>query len=167
MVSMTIFAVVMLSATAAYLAFIAYNRQAQATAAVMNSLSFSVDTMAREIRSGAAYNVPGGNGTSITFTNANGCAVTYNFVSPSITRTVTDQNGCTDVEVSGPVTDYPAVTVQNFKVFYRGQKGGANPLQPMVVLDINGYATVANTGSSPQKVYFKIQTSATQRLPNL
>ncbi len=163
MVSMTIFAIVMLAATAAYLSFIAYNRQAQATAAVMNSLSFSIDSMAREIRSGTAYVV---SATAITFTNADGCAVTYQYQSASgtITRKVTDQNGCTDVETNGPVTDSPTVTVKTFQLVGRGSP---NSLQPMLVIVINGYATVSNTGSSPVQIPFQIETAATQRLPYL
>lgn len=52
MVSLSIFVIIMLSATSAYLSFIAYNRQAQTTSTVVNSVSFSIDNMARDMRTG-------------------------------------------------------------------------------------------------------------------
>ncbi|HVW71864.1 MAG TPA: type II secretion system protein [Candidatus Paceibacterota bacterium] len=169
MVSMTIFALVMVAATAAYLSFIAYNRQAQATASVMNSISYSIDSMAREIRSGTNYSLPGSN--VIKFTNADNCIVTYQLDSTqsAITREV-DQNSagtCPSGELvttASAITDAPIVHVSFLRIFLKGTGAG---YQPIVIMSINGYAEIPNTGKTPVQVPFQIETTATQRLPQL
>ena len=166
MVSMTIFALVMVAATAAYLSFIAYNRQAQATASVMNSLSYSIDSMTREIRSGTNYQLPMAN--VITFANQSDCLVTYQLTSNAITRTVAQNSSGTcpasDLVTASPITDSPTVTVKNLRITLRGT---AANYQPIVIMAINGYATVPNTGNSPVQIPFQIETAATERLPEL
>jgi len=166
MVSMTIFALVMVAATAAYLSFIAYNRQAESTATVMNSLSYSVDSMTREIRSGSNYTVtiP----TAITFANQSDCIVTYQLASNAITRTVAQNSSGTcpasDLVAGSPITDSPSVVVKNLRIVLRGAVSG---YQPIVIIAVNGYATVPNTGNTPVQIPFQIETAATERLPEL
>jgi len=165
MVSMTIFALVMVAATAAYLSFIAYNRQAESTASVMNSLSYSLDSMTREIRSGSNYQVTA---TTITFANQSDCIVTYQLASSAITRTVAQNSSgscpASDLVVASPITDSPSVVVKNLRIVLRGAVSG---YQPIVIIAINGYATVPNTGSNPVQIPFQIETAATERLPDL
>lgn len=154
LVSMTIFAIVMLSATAAYLSFIAYNRRAQTEALVMNSLSFAVDTMAREIRSGRDYAM---SGSGFAFTNADGCPVVYDLNGTALERKKVGGAG-TCLPTSN-LTD-AAITISSLKFFLRD----SSTLQPIVTMAIQGSAVIPNT-SIP--VPFQIQTSATQRLPDL
>ena len=172
MVSMTIFALVMVTATAAYLSFIAYNREAQATASVMNSVSYSIDSMAREIRSGSNYQVAS---NVINFTNSDNCLVTYQLAPYQydatinvITRTVAQNSGgscpASELTAASAITDAPTVVVSNLRAFIKGASG---LYQPMIIMSINGYAVVPNTGNTPTKIPFKIETAATQRLPEL
>ncbi|HVX91418.1 MAG TPA: type II secretion system protein [Candidatus Paceibacterota bacterium] len=172
MVSMTIFALVMVIATAAYLSFIAYNRQAQATASVMNSVAYSIDSMTREIRSGTNYQIAS---NVITFTNADGCIVTYQLAAYSFDATINvinrsaSQNSAgtcpaEEVTTASAITDAPTVAISNLRLFSRGS---GNNYQPVVVIAINGYALIPNTGSSQTKVPFQVETTATQRLPQL
>lgn len=171
MVSMTIFALVMVAATAAYLSFIAYNRQAQATASVMNSISYSIDSMAREVRSGTNYRITGTNNSPVlTFTNSDSCIVTYQLdgAQTAITRAVEQNSGgtcpSTEVTSAAAITDAPTVVISSLRMF---MKATGSTYQPMVMIGINGYAFIPNTGNTQTKVPFQIETSATQRLPQL
>jgi prepilin-type N-terminal cleavage/methylation domain-containing protein len=164
LVSISIFAVVMLAATSAYLAFIDANRRAQTTATIMNSLFFAVDSMARDIRTGNNYSCAGGCAasgvSSISFTDANGCSVTYAMLATTIVKSVSGP-GCT-TQTNSAVTD-PTVTVNSLLYYVRGSTAH-DALQPNVTVVIAGQATVPN---STTVVPFQIETGATQRLPDL
>ncbi len=175
LVSLGIFSVVMLAATAAYLSFISYNRQAQATSTIIHSLAYSIDSMARDLRTGDRYTCSGGcpSGSTvgsteqITFTDANNCTVTYATANSAIVRSEDSGTGCT-VESNLPITD-PGVVVQKLLFFVRGTTAG-DPIQPMITLVISGYACVPNTDCAPGsagRIPFNVQTGATQRIPDL
>lgn len=165
LVAMSIFALVMLGATATYLSLISYNRQVQTTATIMNSLSFAIDSMARDIRTGTGYTCAGGCAaggvTQLSFTDANNCVVTYGLVSGAIVRSVASGSGCT-VQTNIPVTD-PAITVSTLRFYVRGASS-ADTIQPMATIVISGSALSPN---STVPIPFQIQTGATQRLPDL
>ncbi len=167
LVSVSIFAIVMLGATTAYLSFISYNRQAQTTATVINTLFFAVDGAARDIRAGSGYTCSGGCSSSgnnaITFTDASACTVTYSKVSNAIVRTVSG-SGCTAL-TNVAITD-PSVTVSTLLFYVRGTAtyASGDRVQPMATIVIKGSATVPN---STTQIPFQIETGATQRLPDL
>lgn len=168
LVSISIFAIVMLAATAAYLSFISYNRQAQTTATVINSLFFAIDGMARDVRSGTGYGCAGGCSSSgapqLSFTDANGCSVAYGVVNGSIAKSVSG-SGCVTA-TNAPVTD-SSVTVSSLLFYVRGATAH-DTVQPMATIVISGSACVPNTDcTSNGKIPFQIETGATQRLPDL
>lgn len=91
MVAIGLFAVVMTLATGAYLTMINVNRRAQALATGVDSLSFSIETMTREIRTGSSYACTNGQPvcTSFSFVDTARETVTYslNAGAKTLTRT--------------------------------------------------------------------------------
>lgn len=170
LVSLGVFAFVVLIAAAAYLSFIAYNREAQTSATIINSLSFSIDRMARDIRTGEQYACPGGTcssagDASLTFTDTAGCTVTYSLGSAAIKRTVTGGSAC-DTEPTGAITD-PSVSVSSLLFYVRGLSAGDNT-QPIATMVVKGTACVPNTDCTGNGlISFDIQTSATERFPDI
>jgi prepilin-type N-terminal cleavage/methylation domain-containing protein len=171
MVSLSIFVIIMLAATSAYLSFISYNRQAQTTSTVVNSVSFSIDNMAREIRSGTNYR---NDSTGFSFINADNCSVTYTLQhSQSICGTVVGTTPSCIARVSCANLNPTAVTDSNIKINSllfnpRGTAIGLSDGQPMVTIVVGGEACVPNTDCTGSgKITFQIETAATQRLPDL
>ncbi len=167
LVSMGIFALVMLASAAAYLSFIHYNRVAHTASSVINSLSFTIDRMAREMRTGSNFTCLGScslSGVSrVTFTSSEGCTITYRQSGTSILRSETGSAPCvlsTDVAMTDG-----SLVIDSLLFYVRGTATSPDPAhQPMVTLVVNGEAAVPN---SSVVVPFQIQTSATQRLPDL
>jgi type II secretory pathway pseudopilin PulG len=170
LVSLGVFAFVVLIAASAYLSFIAYNREAQTSATIINSLSFSIDRMARDIRTGENYACPGGTCsssgvTSLTFTDTAGCTVTYARSGTAVNRSVTGGGACDD-EPEGAITD-PTVTVSSLLFYVRGLDSG-DDTQPIATMVIKGTACVPNTDCTGNGLIpFDIQTSATERFPDI
>jgi len=163
LVSVAIFAIVMLGSTAAYISFINYNRQAQTTATIINSLYFAIDGMARDIRAGYQYQCSGGCTTSgnsqISFTDSTGnCTVTYGTLSGAIVRS-TSGGGCTASQTNAAITD-PSISVNSLLFYVRGSTAH-DAVQPMATIVVSGTATVPN---STTVIPFQIETGATQRL---
>ncbi len=160
-VSVGLFTVVMTLASGAYLLMIGINRQAQGIATGINNLSFALETMTYNIRTGKDYgcsvvgvDCPNGSNTFL-FTNANGDSVSYDVVSEGeIGKIQETKNG-----VLSDLTD-PSVNISSLK-FYAFDT--ARPLgdykQSRVTI------IVAGTGSSgPGKVEnFTVEAGATMR----
>ncbi len=167
LVSLGIFALVMLTAAAAYLSFIHYNRVAQTASSVINTLSFTIDRMAREMRTGTNFQCSGSCSlsgvTRITFTSAEGCSLTYRHSGTSILRSESGPAPCV-LSVDVPMSD-STISVTSMLFYVRGTSSSPDPHhQPMVTLVVSGEALVPN---SSLRVPFQIQTGATQRLPDL
>jgi prepilin-type N-terminal cleavage/methylation domain-containing protein len=164
-VSIAIFSVVMLLATSAYLALISYTHQARATSTLMTNLSYAVDQMSREIRTGTNYACGSGGdcvgGTSFSFTNDQGHAVTYILADGALARCV-DQSSCSAANAS-PLTD-AAVTISNLQFYAKGTGtyGAGDKQQPYVVMAVKG-----SVSAGDRTISFSIETSATQRLIDL
>ncbi len=173
-VSVAIFAIVMLAATGAYLAFINYNRRATQNAALMSSLSFAIDSMARDIRTGTNYACsatgPGACSSSgvdrFYFTDADGCEVDYRFTGSALLRTTDDTvNGCearTNVPIiRSDVT--PGITLNDVTFYVRGTVLN-DRTQGFVTIVVSGTTLIVDTG---EELPFSIETSATSRIPDL
>ncbi len=160
-VALGIFAIVMTLAAGGYLVIIGANRQAQASATSIDSLSFALETMTRDIRTGTHYHCgsPSGgdcsNGaSSFYFTDSAGESVSYSLAGASgaqyIVKTV---NGS-----SGALTDSASINVKTLTFFVSGTTPG-DAYQP--------HATVVVTGSvsaGPGKTEsFSVETGATMR----
>jgi prepilin-type N-terminal cleavage/methylation domain-containing protein len=164
-VSVGLFSVVMLVVTAAYLAIITLDKESRSTNELVVNLSFALESMARNVRTGTAYSCAGaGNGTceQLSFIDAEGKPVTYvrkvEGVESSIGQCLS--GACTSSSAVG-LTD-PRITIQSL-TFYVWGVGTGDQTQPQVLMTVRGtmQASVSRT------VDFTIQTSATQRVLDL
>ncbi len=164
-VSVGLFSVVMLITTAAYLAIISLDKEARATNALVSNLSFAVDSMSRNIRTGTAYSCNGG-------TNGTPCATSFSFTdvdgSTQVTylRIATGENAGTIGQcTSGVCTDATAIPLTDSRItitalnFLVRNVGTSDRKQPEVHISIRG----TMPARSGRVVNFTIQTSATQR----
>jgi hypothetical protein len=168
MVAVGLFAVVMLLASGAYLIVIGLNRQAQATATGINNVSFALETMTRNIRTGSKYSCsisPGitdctysnGGSSSFYFVNAQGKPFCYALSNNSIIEPIGGPDGggdCTSSTV--PLTD--STVVINTLRFYLIGSANNDRIQPQVVIVVSG--TVDAHGKTQA---FNVETSATMR----
>jgi len=165
-VSLAIFAFVVTAVAAAYLNIINIDRESRGLDDLVNSLSFSLDSMSRDIRTGTNYQCGGYGGTN--------CAVT-----PSSKFTFLDSTGTNQVtyllykgqigECSGaagsPCTPATATyfTDPNIDVetlaFYVNGVGLGDGVQPTVTFTIHGTLSTGPTNT----VSFTTQTTATER----
>lgn len=154
-----LFALVMLLASGAYLMMIGLNRHAQSVATGIDNLSFAIETMARDIRTGTAYDCGGlgdcPNGlSSFSFRDAAGRAVSYSLASSAIQKTVGG--------VASALTD-PSVTVSSLMFYTSGTapETAGDPLhqQPHVTIIISGTVSYGAGKSEP----FTVETGATMR----
>lgn len=160
-VSIGLFSIVMLITTAAYLAIVTLDKEARATNELVSNLSFAVDSMARNMRTGTAYRCDGGtNGTpcstGIAFTDADGTTqVTYVLKNDGTIGQCTSGVCTSSSAVS--LTD-PRITITTLAFLVRGV-GVGDGKQPEVLITIRG----TMPAKSGRVVDFSIQTSATQR----
>lgn len=173
-VSLGLFALVMLVATGAYYTLIALDRRARATNQVVSSLSFAMDTMVRGVRTGNTYQCL--NGTRDAYNNSSaGDCTSFSYMDTQLNTQVTyilKGNGtigrcegagsCLDDNASS-LTD-SIINIQKLSFYVRGVGTTVAPtyvLQPNVVFVLTG---TMPGGSGGQTVPFSIQESATQRL---
>ena len=179
MVSVTLFAVVMLVAVGALLALTNANRKAQALQSVMNNLSISLDGMVRAIRMGSTYHC----GASGSYTNVQDCPagdtllaiepyggdqsdpsdqVVYSFVGGRILRSITGGSS------PSPLTA-PEITINNVTFYVVGtEPARQNPadrnfVEPKVVISLKGTAGTIGNARTSTRTEFHVQATAVQR----
>ncbi len=174
-VSVGLFALVMLIATGAYFSLIALDRQARATNQVVSSLSFAIDTMTRGIRTGTNYQCT--NAAEDAYGNSSsGSCTSFSYSDSALNTTVSyvlKANGtigrcegvapgaCTDVNAS-ELTD-SSITIQKLSFYVRGAGSVAAPTwqqQPHVTFVISGRMPAGPNKTVP----FTIQQGSTERL---
>ena len=164
-VAMGLFALVMLLASGAYIMMIGANRQAQAISTGIDSLSFALESMARSIRTGTAYDcnsASGGSTNSCTggaplfsFTDQSGNTIAYELKGASIQRS-------TDGGQWVPLTD-PSVKISSL-MFYVYDTDPAGYKQPRVTIVVSGSIS---SGSGGKTDSFTVETGATMRSVNI
>lgn len=169
-VSVGLFSIIMLIVTSAYLTMVDLDRKAKATSDVMTNLSFVVESMGREIRTGTNYQCStngttfGTNcitgGTAFRYTDSRAWIITYSLVVTAGKGQVmiTVDNGST--AVTSPLTD-TRVDVNRLDFYVRGigKTGTDMYLSPQVSFVIQG-----EVQSQPGDIVeFSLQSSATQR----
>jgi prepilin-type N-terminal cleavage/methylation domain-containing protein len=168
-VSVALFAVVMLVSVGALLSLVEANRKARTLESVMNNLNISLDSMVRAARMGSTYNC---GGTLIPPSTGADCPVgddlfsfapygsdssqqnersVYFFQDARLYRS---QNGGTD---SIPITA-PEIEIEDVKFYVIGTEPG-DIVQPKVVVVVKG--TAGETAKS--RTTFYIQATAVQR----
>lgn len=166
-VSLGIFSLVMVVVTGAYLTLISLDRQARAQNQLVASLSFAVESMARNIRTGTDYacnassavpNCASGGGTSMSFLDSQGQTITFFKKNDG---TIGQCTGACSEARAVSLTD-PLITIQTLTFYVRGV-GTADGIQPQATFIIKG-SMKTDTGKTTS---FTLQTSATQRYIDL
>ena len=192
-VSVGLFALVMLIVTGAYFSLIALDRRARATNQVVSNLSFAMDTMMRGIRTGTNFRcIDGSPDTDGNSTNGNCHSFSYTdtilsktvtYISNPTNNTIGRCEGplpCTNTNAS-PLTD-STITIQTLTFYVRGAGTNAAPnwsQQPHVTFVVSGVIASGNTcpnviadtkgniAGNPTcstTVPFTLQQASTQRL---
>lgn len=171
LVAVGIFTVVMVVSLGALLAVAESDRKAQTLKTITNNLSFALDSMARNIRTGVDYScgswTPGTDcagstgGTLFTFEDVHGNRVGYRHRvnSGDCGNDVGCMQRSTDGGVSWATITSPEVLVSSFNFYLLGSQQGDN-YQPRVTITSVGAVQVTEALQSE----FRIQTAVTQRL---
>ncbi|MEK7126176.1 MAG: type II secretion system protein [Patescibacteria group bacterium] len=154
-VAVGLFALIMTLASGAYFMVINLNRQVQGVTTGINNLSFALETMVRDIRTGTAYS---GGGNSFSFTPSDGgAAITY---ARGIQQGAGGQTGdiiITKNNVTTALTD-PSVDVTSLVFYVYGATPGDSE-QPRVTIVVSGSVT-HGAGKTES---FSVETGATMR----
>jgi prepilin-type N-terminal cleavage/methylation domain-containing protein len=146
-VSLALFSIVMLIVISTYLALISYDREARATNQLVANLSFAVESMVRNMRTGKNYSCTGNPCTSFSFTDSGGQAVTYSSSGGALTQ-------------GSVALTAPGITISTLSFYLKGAPSTVDGIQPQVTVLIKG---TMGTGAGKTST-FSIQTAATQRL---
>ena len=158
-IAIGLFSIIMTLSSGAYLMMIGLNRQAQGIATGINDLSFAIETMTRDIRTGSLYSCGIGLGlgdcplgsSSFSFKNKDSLTVSYGLSGSSLQKTI---NATQEV-----LTD-SSVTISSFTVYVSGTSPAPSDYQqPRVTIVISG--TVSSGAGKTQS--FTVQTGATMR----
>ncbi len=182
MVSVSIFAVVMILCMGAILTVLDSNRKSQSVRAVMDNLSYSLEGMTRAIRFGSVYHCGAGsvmttqncaypNGSNtlsvLDSTKAQHIKFWFDAGNKKIVKTVSDSlgSGAVDYDLTSP-----DVTIQSLTFYTSGTdsypfasnncaSGGFDCFQPKVIVVIKGFA-----GTKPStQTAFSLETTLSQR----
>ena len=135
---------------------IGLNRQAQGIATGIDNLSFALETMTRDIRTGTVYNCAGlgdcpGGANSFTFKNKTGTQVTYSMSGSALQKTI----GATQTAITDS-----SVTITGLTFYAVGTRPApADYVQPHVTVVVSGTVSTSAGKTEP----FTIETAATMR----
>lgn len=172
MVSIGLFAIVMMLCAGAYFTIINLSRQAQGVSTAVDSVSSALEDMTRSMRTGTGYNcnsVAGGNcaggGTSIFFTDQQAIATSYS--RGTGVTCGTGGTGCllkttgTGVGAVTSVLTDPSINITSLTFYATGVATG-DGLQPYVTMMVSG-SILAGKTTYP----FTIESSAVMRNTDL
>lgn len=170
LVSVSLFAVIMLISMGSILSVFEANKKSQTLRAVMDNLNFTLEAMTRTIRFGTNYHC---DITQGTLTSPRDCAagadsfsvldstganqVTYKLSGTRIARSI---NGGADYYLTSS-----DVTIQSLKFYVFGStkySTGADLYQPQVIIVVGGYA--GSTTRPTIQSTFSLQTTVSQRV---
>lgn len=154
-VSVAIFATVVLIAVGALLSIIDVNRKANELRVVMENLNFAIESIARDVRTGTDYgctrNRPRNcsDKTKLFFTDQEGRSVRYAKADDAITRQVNSGDAV-------PITS-SEIFIEDVHFWVTGV--GADGEQPRVLMTVQGMAGV----EGKNETRFSLQTTISQR----
>lgn len=161
MVAVSVFAIILTVGIGSLLTINNAYRKSQTERVVIDSLSFAVESMARELRTGYNYTCAGvcdpSGSPTIKFINSDGDTIAYSF----------DFNGgqgrivSSDPQLPGgqlALTDPSVVIIDDMKFFVVGEDA-TDSIQPYVIITVTG-----TTAASNQQSQFTLETSVSQRL---
>lgn len=164
-VSVGIFALVMLLASGAYIMMIGLNRQAQGIATGIDNVSFALETMTRDIRTGVGYTCPGGSidcdidgsTDAFSFTNSKGEPVSYTLSGGALQE---------DINGSQTLLTDPSVELTALTFYVRGTAlASAGDLEQARVTVVVSGSVASSASKNPQT--FTVETGATLRGPDI
>ncbi len=168
-ISVGLFAIVMLVAAGAYLVMLNVNRQAQAYSSGVNNLAFALELVTREIRISKSYTCMytlDGMCKEIRVTDVNGATVYYSTYSRQSegdlgsSRTNTQAIGRYSSGSQLPLTDSAYVTITNLDFYLSGQSPAPGDyIQPYVTVVARGTVAVSPTRTET----FDLESSAVMR----
>ena len=164
MVATGLFASIMTIAAGAYLIMISANREAQSISKGINSVSYALELMTRNIRTGTQY--PTGlssckdlaGADSISFTDVNGRSVTYKRRLVGSQYQIVQTIGGVDTPLTDQSTDI------NYMRFYCTGTVPGDAQQASVIMVVSGKVLTAKTSKNTE---FRVQTTATMRALDL
>ncbi len=160
-IAIGLFALVMLLASGAYLMMISLERQAQGIATGIDNLSFAIETMTRDIRTGTAYSCGVvldqgdclGGSDSFSFKDSNGATVTYaRGMQPP------PNDAIQGITKDGAMLTDPSVNIISLTFYTTGTSKSDNA-QPHVTITISGEVLYGQGRTET----FHIETGATMR----
>jgi prepilin-type N-terminal cleavage/methylation domain-containing protein len=152
MVSVALFAIVVMISMAAILSVVDSTKKAQSMKSVMNNLNFALETMTRSIKTGTNLGVIQGDSntkSSVSVKDQNSKQLTYSLGSGLAANSIV-RNGTEAITA-------PEVNIDNLKFFDGTIMNG----QPSVIMVVQGTVKLSERVSSE----FSIQTAITQRAP--
>lgn len=169
MVSVSIFAIVVLVSMTATLSIINANKQAQALGDVINNMNFSVESMVRDLRTGYNYTCgspssstsgcPATAVNSVTFRSSiSGCDVRYWWDSGAKTINKDSFSPCT---ASTQTLTSNNISVSKFDLFVTNTNASSYQ-QPLILMILKAKGSVGK-----QSTEFNLQTLISQRRLNI
>ena len=168
MVSVSLFAIIMVISSASVLNVFDANRKSQSLRAVMDNLNLTLEGFTRAIRFGTTYHCDvtvgvlssprdcgGAGATSLSIYDTNGVQTTYKLSGGRIARSI---NGGTEYDLTSS-----DVTITNLAFRVYGSplySNGADLFQPQVIIVVQGFAGTKPTTRST----FSIETTVSQRI---
>ena len=170
MVALALFTIVMTIATGSFLSLIGASSQLQGEQTVMTSMSFALDNMTREIRTGIHYycwNDAAGNDPDWTVKDCPGGAKEFSFVDTSSQKRVSYSFENDELVRRKEGNDTPEsilssdVKLESVKFYVTGSKPlseGTNIEQPTVTIQIKAQDPADSSGTT-----YILETTVTQR----
>ncbi|MDP2593886.1 MAG: type II secretion system protein [bacterium] len=156
-VAVGVFALVMTLASGAYLIMIGVNRQAQSTATGINNLSFVLESLTRNVRTGTNYQPISAN--SFSFTNQNGTTLTYSLGSQPSPGGPVGTITLNGVPLTDPLVDILSLTFYTCTASVYTCTAPSDTYQPYVTITLSGTVS-AGPGKTKS---FSVETSAAMR----
>ena len=150
MIAVALFLIVVTIGMGSLLNTVSLQQKSQDMRSIMDNLSFIMEDMSRNLRTGYSYN---GGGTQISFTASSGSIWVYTITPPNIFRSIGGQSvqlNPEEVKING---------TSSFTII--GSNLGDN-LQPFVTIKLVGKITYKGVDTP-----FSLQTSVSQRLADI
>lgn len=166
-VSIALFSFVMLATTTVLLSVVDANHKAQGLKTTINNLSLTLESIARNLRTGSFYTIGPDQGTcpplgrtSIGYIDQYGSNVIYQ-----------QSGGSIEISKGGSapaVMTAPEITIERFCFYVNGQDP-LDPLQPKILITLGGVVNIATVAGARTKTTsrFDLQTLVSQRLPDV
>ncbi|MCX6717427.1 MAG: type II secretion system protein [Candidatus Taylorbacteria bacterium] len=188
LVAIAVFMSVMVVAVTALISIVNANRKSQAIKSVVDNVTFAIDSISRDMRSGSDYrcgvlsqnslltgsgDCTGGN-NGVQYINPSGGYIQYRFVSTDVLplgdaniqkRSCSGINNCSVWQaMTAPISN---VNITNMKFYVLGSdtslSARGSRIQPRVIITLEG---VAGDDAKGTKTTFQIQTTVSQSIRN-